>query len=251
MGMPDYRSYFPNLSPDRPSIQLSSDESHHLVAVNRAREGAPVVVFDGKGSEWFCELKEANKRAATLEGQRFLLHDPLPYSIALAQAIPKGKGLEGIIRKATELGIQDVYPLVTERTETRIKGDRVQSKSDKWLTAAIEGAKQSGNPFLPRIHPLSEIEDFLEKAAPNLALKLIASLQPNTITLKAAIESLSKDSAKSGVFLVGPEGDLSHSEYERINAAGFQPITLGPYVLKCETAATSAISILRYEWGGA
>lgn len=247
--MPDFRSYCPNLSSERSSITLSSEESHHLVAVNRAREGHAVIVFDGRGCEWTCEIREANKRAAILEGKRFFRHNPLPYRIGLAQAIPKGKGLEGIIRKATEIGIQDVFPLSTERTESRIKSDREKTKSDKWQTAAIEGAKQSGNPFLPQIHPIVSLEDFLKDDIEGYSLKLIASLQPNTLSFKDAIASSSDPSNKSGIFLVGPEGDFTPLEYDRIADATFQPITLGPYVLKCETAAVSALAILRHEWG--
>ena len=247
--MPDFRSYCPDLSPERSSITLSSEESHHLIAVNRAREGHPVVVFDGKGQEWICEVLDANKRAARLEGKRFVRHDPLPHRIGLAQAIPKGKGLESIIRKATEIGIQHIFPLTTERVESRIKSDREKNKSTKWLTAAIEGAKQSGNPFLPQIHPVEALEDFLNASADSFDLKLIASLQPNTLPFKEAIAARNNESPSSGIFLVGPEGDLSPSEYDRIADAGFQPITLGPYVLKCETAAVSALSILRHEWG--
>lgn len=246
--MPDFRSYCPALSPENPLIALSSDESHHLVSVNRARPGDPVIVFDGQGQEWECELSEANKRKAVLSGKRFTKHERLPYEIALAQAIPKGKGLENIIRKATEIGIQHIFPLTSERTESKIRSERQKTKSDKCLTSAIEGAKQSGNPFLPEIHPTQTLERFLEDAAQQFSLKLIASLQSNSISLKQAIASTSLEAKRSGVFLVGPEGDYSNREYDQIHSAQFQAITLGPYVLKCETAAVNALSILRHEW---
>ncbi len=247
--MPDFRSYCESLSPENPLISLSSKESHHLVSVNRARPGDPVIVFDGKGLEWECELIDPNKRQATLEGRTFKKREPLRYEIALAQAIPKGKGLENIVRKATEIGIQHIYPILTERTEAKIKDDRQKTKSDKWLTSAIEGAKQSGNPFLPEVHPVQTLEQFLETQADRFSIKLIASLQTNSVSLKSALETSKAESVPSGIFLVGPEGDFSDREYARINAAGFQPIMLGPYVLKCETAAISALSILRHEFG--
>lgn len=246
--MPDFRSYCPALSPDNRIIQLSSDESHHLVSVNRARSGDPVVVFDGQGQEWECELTEANKRKAILSGKQFIHHPSLAYEIALAQAIPKGKGLESIIRKATEMGIQHIFPLTSERTESKIRSDRQDAKSEKWLTAAIEGAKQSGNPFLPKIHPVQTLDRFLEEASQQFSLKLIASLQSNSVSLKVATTSIGPSSNPTGVFLVGPEGDFSDREYAHIESAQFKPVTLGPYVLKCETAAVNALSILRHEW---
>ncbi len=244
--MPDFRSYCPTLSPDNPLIQLSNDESHHLVSVNRARSGDPVSVFDGQGQEWESELTEANKRKAILTGKRFIQNTPLSYEIALAQAIPKGKGLEGIIRKATEIGIQHIFPLASERTESKVRTDRQDTKSEKWLTAAIEGAKQSGNPFLPQIHPVQDLSHFLENGAQQFSLKLIASLQSDSVSLKTAIDSTGV--IPTGIFLVGPEGDFSDREYHQISSSGFLPITLGPYVLKCETAAVYAMSILRHEW---
>lgn len=246
--MPDFRSYCPALSPEIPLVSLSNDESHHLVSVNRGRTGDSVTVFDGLGSEWQCELTVANKREAVLRGSQFTRFEPLPYQIALAQALPKGKGLENIIRKATEIGIQHIFPLTSERTEAKIRSDREKTKSEKWLTAAIEGAKQSGNPFLPQIHPIQPLERFLENDAHAFSLRLIASLQPNSLSLKEAMPSNRLECKRSGVFLVGPEGDFSENEYRQINSGGFNPITLGPFVLKCETAAVNALSILRYEW---
>lgn len=246
--MPDFRSYCPTLSPENPLIRLSSEESHHLVSVNRARVGDPVMVFDGQGHEWECELTEANKREATLAGKRFAQHEPLPYEIALAQAIPKGKGLENIIRKATEIGIQHIFPLTSERTESKIRSERQPAKSEKWLTAAIEGAKQCGNPFLPTIHPTQNVDSFLEESAQRFSLKVIASLQSNSVSLRSALLRTPCEAVPNGIFLVGPEGDYSEREYAHIESAGFQAITLGPYVLKCETAAVNALSILRYEW---
>ncbi len=247
--MPDLRSYHPNLSPDQPEIALSSEESQHLVAANRGRNGDPVTVFDGEGREWECDLVEADKRSARLLGRSFTQHSPPNSTIALAQAIPKGKGLEAIVRKATELGIQSVYPLVTNHTEMKIKADRAETKSEKWKTAAIEGAKQSGNPFIPKIHAARGLEQLIEETADSFAIQLVASLQPNSLSTKQALGSRAPADSPSALILIGPEGDFSDREYAAIAAARFQPITLGPHVLKCETAAVAALSILRHELG--
>lgn len=247
--MPDFRSYCPKIAQETPLITLSPDESHHLISVNRARQGDPVVVFDGLGNEWLSEISMANKRETRLEGRTFRKHPPPLQKIALAQAIPKSKGLESIIRKATELGIQVVYPLISERTETKIRNGKEKSKNDKWMTIAIEGAKQSGNPFLPTIHQAQSLGSFLKGEAGQFQLKLIASLEADSLPLHKRIEQAAQTSATSGVFLVGPEGDFSETEYAQIRHAGFLPISLGPYVLKCETAAIKALSILQHELG--
>lgn len=246
--MPNFRSYCPDLAQDSPLIEISAEESHHLISVNRARQGDPVVVFDGMGNEWLSEISIADKRSAHLQGRAFKKH-PLPIQkIALAQSIPKSKGLESIIRKATELGIQEIYPLFSERTETKIRGSKEKTKNEKWLASAIEGAKQSGNPFLPKIHPAQSLDQFLQADADHYLLKLIASLENDSLSLSKQIEQATLSLEASGVFLIGPEGDFSETEYEGIRRAGFRPVSLGPYVLKCETAAIKAMSILQHEF---
>ncbi len=246
--MPDFRSYCPNLNPNVPRITLSADESHHLISVNRARQGDPVVIFDGFGNEWASEITIANKREAVLEGKAFNRYSPPLQRIALAQSIPKSKGLENIIRKATELGIQDIYPLISNRTETKIRDGKEKTKNEKWLGAAIEGAKQSGNPFIPTIHATQRLDLFLEKESGNFQLKLIASLEEGSTTLHGQIEQAVLNPNASGIFLVGPEGDFTETEYDQIRQVDFLPVSLGPYVLKCETAAVKALSILQHEF---
>ncbi len=246
--MPDFRSYCPTLDPNSTRITLSADESHHLISVNRARPGDPVVVFDGVGNEWSSEIAIAHKRETILEGRNFTRHTPPLQRIGLAQSIPKSKGLENIIRKATELGIQDIYPLISNRTETKIRDGKEKAKTEKWLGAAIEGAKQSGNPFIPTIHPAQPLDVFLEEASGDFLLKLIASLEECSTDLHELISRGDLSIRASGVFLVGPEGDFSEIEYSRIRQAEFLPVSLGPYVLKCETAAIKALSILQHEF---
>jgi len=243
--MSGLRSYSSKLDPNTPKILLSAEESHHLVAVHRAQVGDEISVIDGRGSEWLAQVRTANKRGATLEGKRFVKHAPSPTRIALAQSIPKAKGMEGIIRKATELGIQDVYPILSARTESKLRG---RAKTEKWQTVAIEAAKQSGNPFIPVIHEETTLGRFLESDAKAYSFRLIASLQMDSEPLYNRLAGVSLSENPSGLFLIGPEGDFTDSEYAEISDAGFLSITLGQHVLKCETAAAKALSLLQYEF---
>jgi len=245
--MPDFRSYSPQLFPDTCRITLSPEESHHLVSVNRARQNDPVVVFDGLGNEWLSVIAKADRKEAILEGKKFSRHSPSPFNIGLAQSIPKSKGLENIIRKATELGIQHIFPIISERTESKIRSGKEKAKNGKWLSAAIEGAKQSGNPFLPVLHPAQTLEQFLEKEVSRFELKLVASLEKDSGGFPAPKRKDRDAEIPSGLFLIGPEGDFSESEYTLIRQTGFHPVSLGPFVLKCETAAVKALSILQHE----
>lgn len=243
--MSGLRSYSSKLDPNSSRILLSPEESHHLVAVHRAQVGDEVSVIDGQGSEWLAQVQTADKRGAALEGKRYVKHAPSPTRIALAQSIPKAKGMEGIIRKATELGIQDVYPIRSARTESKVRGG---AKTEKWQTVAIEAAKQSGNPFVPAIHPETTLERFLESDAKDYSIRLIASLQMDSEPLYKRLAGTNLSESPSGLFLIGPEGDFTDSEYGEIGDAGFLSITLGQHVLKCETAAVKALSLLQYEF---
>ncbi|MBS0630707.1 MAG: 16S rRNA (uracil(1498)-N(3))-methyltransferase [Verrucomicrobia bacterium] len=247
--MPDFRAHCSPATTEPVDITLSSDESHHLVAVNRARVGDTVVAFDGRGSEWICELTSDKKNAAVLKVRFRQKAKPLPYSITLGQALPKGPSMDAIVRKATEIGVARIVPLESERTQVHLDGDRSDKKIDKWQTAALEAAKQCGNPFLPEITPVQKAAAFMESAR-DYDLKLIASLQPGAVSLKgvlAAFQAAQKRAPKKVLWLIGPEGDFTPAEMSLSRSAGFEPITLGPLVLRCETAATYALSVLSYE----
>jgi len=247
--MPDFRAYCQPPEREPSEILLSADESHHLVAVNRAKPGDAVVAFDGRGNEWICELSGDGRRAARLKVRFRQQAKPLPYEITLGQALPKGPFMDAIVRKATELGAARIAPLESDRTIVHLAGDRSERRIDRWQQAAIEAAKQCGNPFVPEILPLQAATAFME-ASRGYDLKLIASLQPGAKSLRhvlAAFGSAHGRPPRTVLWLVGPEGDFTPAELSRSQAAGFEPISLGPLVLRCETAALYALSVLSYE----
>jgi len=251
--MPDFRSYCPT-SASAPAaareLTLSTDESHHLVVVNRARRGDPVTVFDGRGREWQCELLRDSKNAAVLRVvSTRQAAPPLPCEITLAQALPKGGAMDAIVRKATEIGAARIVPLESERTQVHLVSDaRVDKKADKWRVAALEAAKQCGNPWLPEIAPVQNAAAFMRRAAApgTYDLRLVASLHPGARSLKNILAGCGA-APKKALWLIGPEGDFSPAEMSVAVECGFAPVTLGPLVLRCETAAVYALSVLSYE----
>lgn len=249
--MPDYRCYCAYDPLNAEQITLSPEESMHLVAANRARSGDLVRAFDGTGTEWDTLLVEANKRRAVLQIEKAYAIEPPMYTIALAQALPKGKLIESIIRKASEIGIQRLHPIHSGRVEAKLDRKREETKNAKWQAAAIEGAKQSGNPFLLDVAGLSDFHSFLESGAGQYELKLIASLTADAASITRRMRDFqeSRDGAlpRSAVCLVGPEGDFTPQETQEAIDAGFLPTTLGPYVMRCETAAIAALSVMRSE----
>lgn len=220
-----------------------------MVAVNRAHLGDTIVAFDGRGSEWICELTSDRKNAAVLKVRFAQKIEPLPFEITLGQALPKGTYMDAIVRKATEIGASRIVPLQSERTQVHLDGNREDKKISKWQTAALEAAKQCGNPFIPEVLPVQPATAFLE-GAKDYDLKLIASLQPGARSLKTVLKDFSEAHhrvPKKVLWLVGPEGDFTSAEMSTSRSCGFEPVTLGPLVLRCETAATYALSILSYE----
>lgn len=250
--MPDFRAYAPDAAADAREIRLAADESHHLVVVNRCGRGDPVVAFNGHGREWLCECTDAAKAATILRVKESRQAAPLAHEMTLAQALPKGATMDDIVRQATEVGAARIVPLLSERTQVHLDGDRAEKKTDKWRTAAIEAAKQCGNPWLPEIAPIQNATAFMQSAS-GYDLKLIASLHAGTTNLKTALARYTAQHGQSPrkvLWLVGPEGDFSPGEMTTAITAGFQPITLGPLVLRSDTAAVYALSILSHELQG-
>jgi len=251
--MPDFRVHCLPATAEPAEITLSPAESHHLVTVNRAQPGDTVVAFDGRGTEWICDLAGTARAAALLKVRFRQKHQPLPYEITLGQALPTGPFMEAIVRKATEIGAARIVPLESERTQVHLEAGRIERKIDKWQTAALEAAKQCGNPFLPEIAPLEQASAYLERAR-GFDLKLIASLQPDARSLKVVLADFQASHGRAPakvLWLIGPEGDFTPAELSQSRTHGFEPISLGRLVLRCETAAIYALSILSYELGAA
>jgi 16S rRNA (uracil1498-N3)-methyltransferase len=247
--MSDFRVFVS--APVQGLITLPVGESHHLVTVNRARTGDTVIAFDGRGAEWTCELTDARKSGATLRVTATHTRAPLPCAITLAQALPKGGVMDDIVRHATELGAARIVPVASERTQVHLDGDRSDKKTDKWRTAALEAAKQCGNPFLPEITGVQSFATFLAgETVVSAELRLVASLHPGARSLRDTLSAFRTQHGRapvSAVWLVGPEGDFSPSEMSSAQTGGFIPVTLGSLVLRCDTAATAALGILVYE----
>jgi 16S rRNA (uracil1498-N3)-methyltransferase len=208
-----------------------------------------VVVFNGRGTEWISELTVDRKQAAVVKVRFRHKAAPLPFAITLGQALPKGPFMDAIVRKATEIGATLIVPLESDRTQVHLDPERSDRKIEKWQTAAVEAAKQCGNPFVPEIAPVQNASAFMESAS-GYDLKLIASLHPGAKSLKrvlSAFQEANNRPPRKVLWLIGPEGDFTQAELSLSQSSGFEPVTLGPLVLRCETAAAYALSILSYE----
>lgn len=219
-------------------IELDESESRHLSQVLRAQVGEPLIVLDGAGGVYECRIERVTKRAVFLNVEKREKRQPLPYDISLFQSIPKGKVMEWIVQKATELGARKIVPILTDRTVVEFDSD--SHKVDKWRAIAIESIKQCGSPYLPKIEAPIEFKKALRQIS---GLPLVAALAPGAGEIH---EFFGRDRRPVQIW-IGPEGDFTESEVQQLLAAGAQPITLGPLVLRCDTAAVSAMALAAHQ----
>ena len=225
--------------PDIQQPALSAAEAHHATHVLRLKVGDTLNVFDGRGHEAQCTIAEIVKDTVRLKLLSQSTSPALPCRITLAQAIPK-KSMDLIVQKATELGVASIIPLMSDRTLVKIDED--SKKLDRWREIALDACKQCGNNWLPEIQSPQTAHDFLA-ALPKADLKLIASLQPDAKPLKAILLG----PVASLLILIGPEGDFTPAEVNLAKNAGCRPVTLGPIILRSETAAIYCLSVLSHE----
>jgi 16S rRNA (uracil1498-N3)-methyltransferase len=230
-------------------LRLEGREAHHALHVLRVKLGEPVIVLDGRGREFFCEIADASRTAMTLKVKRRNSVPPPSSGITLLQAVPRGKIIESIIQKAVELGAQRIVPLLTERVLTHLDGNEGANKREKWQQVAIEAIKQCGAAWLPEIAApvsLSTINPHLSTAE----LSLVGSLQPKRRHPRECFQEFQTSHGRlpqSVAVWIGPEGDFTVDELKMIEASGALPISLGPLTLRVETAAIYCLSMLNYE----
>jgi 16S rRNA (uracil1498-N3)-methyltransferase len=224
---------------------LTGNEAHHAADVLRVKVGDTVAVLDGAGSELACRVASVTRKKVQLEVQGRTTEPPPPWQITLVQAIPKGKMLEAIIQKATELGVWRVVPLLSQRVTTHLEGDSIEHKAEKWRQTAVEAIKQCGQRWLPQVEPPMTLPAWLARGE-KFELTLVASLQGDSRHLRAYFPAGARRPRTVCVW-IGPEGDFAPEEMEAIKGAGALPITLGPLVLRSETAALCALAIINHE----
>jgi 16S rRNA (uracil1498-N3)-methyltransferase len=231
------------------ALSLSGSEAHHAHDVLRMETGDKVVLFNGVGREITAEIVSSDSAGIHLRKLHEAQTPPLRCRITLGQAIPKGKNMELIVQKAVEIGAAEIAPLLSDRTVVRLDEDSSTSKQAKWQTVAIEAAKQCGQNWLPQLRTPQTLSQFFQEHR-RFDLQLIGSLQSDAMHLKKILAEYSAghgERPNNVLMLVGPEGDFTPAELSLARSQGCRPITLGPVVLRVETASIYCLSILSYE----
>jgi 16S rRNA (uracil1498-N3)-methyltransferase len=233
------------------ALALAGSEAHHARDVLRVRRGEKVVLFNGQGREITAEIVDFGGDEIRLRRLHEAGTPPLQCQIVLGQAIPKGKNMDLIVQKAVEIGAAEIAPIISDRTIVHVDSESAGQKQTKWQQIAIEAAKQCAQNWLPRIHtPRKLAELFSVVSEESFDLRLIGSLQPDAQHLKQILADYSNEHQRrprSVLMLIGHEGDFTPAELALARRHECQPITLGPIILRVETAAIYCLSILSYE----
>jgi 16S rRNA (uracil1498-N3)-methyltransferase len=236
-----------NWNPDAPA--LTGSEAHHARDVLRMKPAEKVVLFNGRGREITAEIVDLSGAGIQLRKLHEAETPALRSRIILGQAIPKGKNMDLIVQKAVEIGAAEIAPIISDRTVVQVDLESAAQKQAKWQQIAIEAAKQCGQNWLPQVHAPRRLGDFF-LASMTFDLRLIGSLQPDAQHLKEILADYSNEHQHlpgSVLMLIGPEGDFTPAELALARHHGCRPITLGPIILRVETAAIYCLSVLSYE----
>lgn len=225
-------------------LQLDAQATAHLTRVLRLRPGDELVVFNGGGGEYRARVTQIERRAAQVELGEFVdcsLESPL--EVVLLQGVSRGERMDYTVQKAVELGVSRIVPVLSERTVVNVKGEREEKRRAHWQAVVRSACEQSGRNRVPQVAAICSFGECLSAVTGEDALKLVLHHRAET--------SLNEMTPAAGrvVLLIGPEGGLAPAEISAAQAAGFLPLRLGPRVMRTETAAVTALSVLQWLWG--
>ena len=240
------------------TITLDAAVARHMVQVLRLKAGSPLIVFDGCGGEYHAVIDEVAKHSVNIFLQEFIDHEvESGLQICLAQGVSRGERMDYTVQKAVELGVTEIVPLKAERTVVNLKGDHRERRQNHWQKIVNSACEQCGRNTVPSVLP---VEKFINWVAD----QGLESEHNKTTEGKTGLKIMLHHEAEHGfsslrdrgagqntqvTLLVGPEGGLSEEECKLASKAGFVSVRLGPRVLRTETAALAAISVMQSLWG--
>jgi 16S rRNA (uracil1498-N3)-methyltransferase len=223
-------------------ITLEGGAARHLTRVLRLRVGEALTLFNGSGGEYAASIEQSQggRVAVAIGGQRAIERES-PLALTLAQGVSRGERMDLVVQKATELGVSGLVPVLTERSVVRLTAQQAERRLNHWRAIAVAACEQSGRNRLPAIAAPVPLKDFLRSGTDGTRLLLSPGAAATLAEVPRPVTAVT--------VLIGPEGGLAQAEQEAAVAAGFKPVRLGPRVLRTETAAIAALTLLQREFG--
>ena len=239
--MREHRIFSPTPLETGQTVALDANAARHLLATLRLNDGARILLFDGSGRDFAAVLRITGRHQAVAEVGTVLREEPPPpLHLHLAIGISRGERMGYAMQKAVELGVAEISPLFTERTQVKLSGDKQEKRRQHWLGVIRHACEQSGRARLPLLRPPQRLSDWL--CAPPLPGLLLDHRATRSLPeLPAPGDRLS--------LLVGPEGGLSEAERKAACTAGLTGVRLGSHILRTETAPLAALSAIQVLWG--
>lgn len=238
--------FFIDGEPDGGRITLCGEDAHHLVKVLRMKAGESLTLCDSAGHDYLCTLEEAAKDAAICRVEEVEPSQGEPEThVTLYMGLPKGDKMDFIVQKAVELGAVEIVPFLAARSVSRPDAKTLQKKCERWRKIAREAAMQSGRGRIPAVgEPVSQAQVAVAAARCDAALFLYENERKTGIK-----QALAGKPLRTVALMVGPEGGFAPEEAETATEAGMQSVSLGPRILRCETAPLAALAAVMYETG--
>jgi len=233
---------------DARSLELPPAAARH-VQVLRLQPGQPLTLFDGRGGEWAARVTAMGRQSVGVE---LLTHDPaereLPLQVTLVATMPANDRFDWLVEKATELGVSAIVPVLTARSVLKLAGERAQRKQAHWQGVAAAAAEQSGRTRVPAIGEIQTLQGWMRDGGPASLTSAPGPIGQLLLSLQDAAPIAQRLAQGAGVrhWLVysGPEGGFTSAEEAELRALGAQPTTLGPRVLRAETAPLAALTLI-------
>lgn len=238
------RIYFPDPIPDHGLCELPAPKAHHVAHVLRLVPGDAVTLFDGRGAAYDAAIRKCARGEVSVQVRGRREEDresPLP--VTLAQAVSSGERMDYTIQKAVELGVSAIQPLMAERCVVRLSGERAAKRVLHWQSVVAAACEQCGRNRVPEVRPLMSLREWLDASAGADGIRLLLAPEGTV-----ALRDLSRPSAMVTV-LAGPEGGFTATEAADTLRFGYQPLRLGPRVLRTETAAVALLAAMQALWG--
>lgn len=238
------RFYCPEPLQAGATIALPEAVAHH-VHVLRLQPGDELCLFDGAGGEYRARLTSVGKRCASAAVEAHVAREvELPYALTLVQALPEGSKMEWIIEKAVELGVTAIQPLAAQRCVVRLSAQRAEKKQEHWQGVIVAASEQSGRNRLARLGELCDFDQWIGRQDMGSCILL----SPRATQSLAAWARGTKPQAVS--LMIGPEGGYTQQEEDAATARGALALSMGPRILRTETAGLAALAAINAAWGG-